>query len=242
MEVNQATFGRMAGVSRAAIGSKIKTGNLVLNSGGKLDTDHPLNRAYLDAHQSKMRESDPTSMGSMTPITSRPPITPKLDILGSGKPSATCVEENITQEMLQLTIRELVERYGSLQGIERWVKVLRDITTADEKNQRLEERRLQQIPKDFVVSRLFGYLNQLANKILDAPDTMADQVIALVRSDPENCRHKVVTYTRDVLSRTIGGAKEAVINELAGLRSKYDERDTSLEEKLEELMEDRHEQ
>lgn len=138
--------------------------------------------------------------------------------------------------MLDMSLREIVKRYPNWEGVERYVKLLKDLTSADEKQQRLEERRQLQIPKDFVVARLFGFINQLTNKILDVPESLADQVIALVQSDPVNCRQKIVNYSRDVLSRAIGGAKEVVINELQTLKAKYDDSD-SVMDKLEEMQE-----
>ncbi|MBQ0165535.1 MAG: hypothetical protein KBT02_00320 [Treponema sp.] len=142
-------------------------------------------------------------------------------------------ENNIPAEMLQMNLRELFQRFGNFQGLQDYVKILKDLTTADEKTQRLEERRQLQIPKDFVVARLFGFLNQLSNKILDAPDSMADQVIALVKSESD--RAKIVTYMRDVLSRCIGGAKENIINELNSLKGKYDDESSDLRDAIDEL-------
>ena len=51
MEVTQSAFANMAGVNRASICIGIKKKSLVMNSAGKLDTDNPVNRAYLDKHQ-----------------------------------------------------------------------------------------------------------------------------------------------------------------------------------------------
>lgn len=219
MEVNQATFARMAGVSRAAINSKIVKGTLVLNSAGKLDTDNPLNRAYLDSKQDALRQ----------------PITPAISLTKN-----VGVEKNINdtpKEMMEMTLRELVQKHGSLAGVDRYVKILRDLSTADEKIQRMQERRQEQIPKDFVITRLFSYLNQLSNNILDVPESITDQIIALVQSNPDNCRNKVITTIRDYLSRCIGGSKEAVIKELNGLREKYDDTAELLVDKIDEMME-----
>ena len=219
MEVSQAVFARMSGVTRAAINSKISKGTLVLNSAGKLDTDNPLNRAYLDSKQDALRQ----------------PVTPVIGL--AQKVAIERQTGDTPKDMLDMTLRELVEKHGSVAGIDKYVRILRDLTTADEKNQRLQERRQQQIPKDFVITRLFGYLNQLSNNILDVPEAITDQLIALVQSNPENCRNKVITTVRDNLSRCIGGSKEALIKELNGLRDKYDDAAEMLVDKIDEMME-----
>lgn len=230
MEVTQAEFARMAGVSRVAIHKKIENKTLIINSGKMLDTDNPVNRAYLDKKQNKQKFANMTlSAAEMTTSVSSPrPV--QTVMMPAPMPVA---DTNIPAELLGLTLRELFQRFGSFQGLQDYVKILKDLTTADEKTQRLEERRQLQIPKDFVVARLFGFLNQLSNKILDVPDSMADQVIALVKSESD--RAKIVTYMRDVLSRCIGGAKENIINELNSLKGKYDDDQSDLRDAIDEL-------
>lgn len=220
----------MAGVSRVAIHKKIENKTLILNSGKMLDTDNPVNRAYLDKKQNKQKIASMTLSAAEKTTSASSPRQVQTVMIPAPMPEP---ENNIPAEMLQMNLRELFQRFGNFQGLQDYVKILKDLTTADEKTQRLEERRQLQIPKDFVVARLFGFLNQLSNKILDAPDSMADQVIALVKSESD--RAKIVTYMRDVLSRCIGGAKENIINELNSLKGKYDDESSDLRDAIDEL-------
>lgn len=229
----------MAGVSRAAISKKIQHRTLIVNAAGFLDTDNPLNRSYMDKNQGKVNAIINQANTAAGSAQSRPAARVGAAYMAPPKPVMFDSQSGMPAELLQMTLRELFQRYGSFDGLERYVKVLKDLMTADEKSQRLEEKRQLQIPKDFVIARVFGFLNQLSNKILDAPDTMADQVIALVKSDGDDCRAKVVLYMRDILSRSIGGTKEAVINELQQLKGKYDDDDkTDIRDVLEELKGD----
>lgn len=236
MTVTQAEFARMAGTSRAAICSKIKKKTLIIDSGGMLDTDNPVNRNYLNKHQASVqREASADAVYSLG-VDSGNAVSEKKFFLNNAPSPVVENSEHPAKEMLDLTLREIVKRYPNWEGVERYVKLYKDLISADEKQQRLEERRMVQIPKDFVTARLFGFINQLTNKILDVPESLADQVIAMVQSDPENCRQKIVNYSRDVLSRSIGGAKDVVINELNSLKAKYDDGETVLD-KLEEMQE-----
>lgn len=234
MEVTQAQFARMAGVSRPAVCGKIKKHTLIMNSAGMLDTDNPVNRSYLDSKQKKLQEQ---ALGDVR-IPAVEKTTPKNYASAGPVASQTVMpqEGSVPAAMLEMTLRQIVQNYGGMAGVERYVKILKDLTSADEKTQRLQERRLLQIPRDFVVSRLFGFLNSLTNKILDVPESLADQVIALVLADPDNCRQKIVNYTRDVLSRAIGGSKEKIIDELNSLKGKYDDTD-ELSNKIDEIYE-----
>lgn len=228
MEVKAAEFARMSGVSRMAISGKIKNGTLILNSGGKLDTDNPLNRAYLDKHREKQKaalqakELERTLNQATEEIQNSPATTFPLPEQKNKQ-----LEQNQTQNkaatILNMTIGDLIKHYGDVKGIGNYAKILRDLTAADEREQKTQERRMLQIPKDFVVARLFSFVDQLMNKLLDVPEAVSDQVIALALSSDEGTRRQeVINVLSDNLTRCIAGCKEHIISELNGLKGKYD--------------------
>lgn len=227
MEVKAAEFARMAGVSRMAISGKIKNGTLVLNSGGKLDTDNPVNRAYLDKKREKQksalqlkeleRDLEETTQAAAERHSAR-----VLPFSGDGE-AKQGQSQGKAATMLNMTIQELIMQYGDLKGIGEYAKILRDLTVADEREQKTQERRMLQVSKDFVVSRLFSFYDQLMNKLLDVPESVADQIIALVLSEDEGKRRQeIINVLSDNLTRCIGGCKEHIISELNGLKGKYD--------------------
>ena len=64
MNISGAEFGRLAGVSRAAISKSLKQGKLI-KTGSKFDTDHPTNAAYI-----KYRSMSPSGKSkSVKPVT-----------------------------------------------------------------------------------------------------------------------------------------------------------------------------
>ena len=231
MEVTPAEFARQAFVSRQAVDGKLKTGTLILNSAGKLDTDNPINRAYLDKHQQKLKQEAATeAFLQKTSQQAENTATNLIDnIEASGIVSAT--------QLQNMTLGEIVRKFGSMDGIDKFVKLQKDLITIEEKNQRLQEKRLQQLPRDFVIARLFGFQQQQASRVLDVPEAGADQIVAMVMANPDGCRQKIIEYMRDLLSRAIGGAKDHVINELNSLRAKYDDNTESLSDKIDALME-----
>lgn len=279
MEVKAAEFARMAGVSRMAISGKIKNGTLILNSGGKLDTDNPLNRAYLEKHKEKqkiaLQEQELARLAesanfaktahanhsanfaqslytaSTAPFsatashTSNLPSKPQTAALY--QTPAVYQPQTKAAAMLGMTIQELITTYGDTKGIADYAKILRDLTAADEREQKTQERRMLQIPKDFVIARLFSFIDQLTNKLLDIPEAVSDQIIALALSADENTRRQaVINILSDNLTRCIGGSKEHIVNELNSLKGKYDktEDDTAtsiaeLTDKLDQLQNSR---
>lgn len=235
MEVTPAEFARQAFVSRQSINGKLKSRTLVLNSAGKLDTDNPINRAYLDKHQQKLKQDAATEaflQKQKQEISQQAEITANNlidNIESSGNVSAA--------DLQNMTLGEIVRKFGSMDGIDKFVKLQKDLVTIEEKNQRLQEKRLQLLPRDFVIARLFGFQQQQASRVLDVPEAGADQIVAMVMANPDGCRQKIIEYMRDLLSRAIGGAKDHVVNELSSLRAKYDDSMESLSEKIDALME-----
>ena len=233
MEVKAAEFARMAGVSRMAISGKIKNGTLILNSGGKLDTDTPLNRAYLDKKREKQKAalqaqelSKAVTQASVSYAKEKGVGYKAYPLPGQDGELKTGQAEGMASYMLNATLQELIIRYGDSKGIADYAKILRDLTAADEREQKTQERRMLQVPKDFVVSRLFSFIDQLMNKLLDVPESVSDQVIALALSADENTRRQdVINVLSDNLTRCIAGCKEHIISELNGLKGKYDKQE-----------------
>lgn len=238
MEVIASEFARMAGVSPAAISTKIKNGTLIQNSGKKMDTDNPVNRAYLDRKQAKMKEQlrlrsieAEASGGAPTHAEVAASIPAEL----RGAQTAGAFEPQSPGDMLKMTLGQLLRRYTSVDGIEKYSKILRDLSAADEREQKTQERRLVQIPKDFVVQRLFGYIDQLMHRLLDVPEAVCDQVVAVTLAGGDGVRISVQHIISDNITRCINGAKEHVIGELDALKGKYDS-ERAAELRVEDLV------
>ena len=222
MEVIASEFARMAGVSAMAVSKKIQNGTLIRNSGKKLDTDNPVNRAYLERQQAKTRaklqqkEMEASASGNSAPAQ---------EIRVSGKAPAPFSQGRTglsAGDMLRLPLGQLVRQFTTVDNIEKYSKILRDLSSADEREQKTQERRLAQIPKDFVVQRMFGYIDQLMNRLLDLPESVCDQVIAVTLAGGDDVRTSVQHILSDNLTRCISGAKEHVISELEALKGRYD--------------------
>ena len=221
MEVTRAVFARMCGVSKAAITNKIKEGTLLLNSAEMIETELAANRDYLTRHQAKQKEDIQKQSIALTKTT-----TPLKKSQTNG-----LIQEmaGIPEHMLNLTIKELVLQYGSATEIEKYAKILQLLMTSNEKDIKIKERRQIVISKDFVKARLFSYIDQLMNKLLDYPDSAVDVIIAKVKSSNDETRQLLISYIKDGLTRCICDAKEYIINELNGLKNKYDDSQVNTE-------------
>jgi hypothetical protein len=221
MEVKPAEFARQAGVSRASISDKIKNKTLIVNAAGLLDTENPVNAAYLSKHRQKRQEAQAADY-----IKSK--SFPGETFTGAGPPQPRPDDHALMQvamlparELLDMTLREIVIKYPGLDKIERYAKILKDTTMSAEREQRIQERALTLISKDFVVSRVFSFLEGLIKQIVEYPESAVDRIIALANMESETTRIDIVETMTSGLSLIISGAKNSIISDLNGLRSKY---------------------
>ena len=192
-----------------------------------MDTDHPINSAYISDPGRKARKNGPglplpgaipaapASQGKNTGDSPAPPPVPvtEADIAAAAMVPAT--------ELLNYTLKDVVVRFGGLYNLERHAKTLRDLTLTAEKEQRMDERSMRLIPKDFVMAGVLAYLNRLNNQLIEYPELAVEKIIPKIISDGPDARDEVLLIIRDGISRIIAGAKDQAINELNGLRPRH---------------------
>lgn len=222
MEVTQAEFAYQCGVTRQSIHAKIKNGTLQLNSAGKIDTDNMVNARYLSTQRQKKEQKKELNAAASI---SAGIIQGSVNLPQGGPITSTDAQlaqsAGIPAQLLSLNLRQLVSMYNGILPLEKHAKILKDLAAADEKDQKVRERRLSLIEKDFVVARVFAYIDSLMARVLEYPDGSADTLIALVQSKGPDARQEFVEIMKNGLSKEISGAKTQIIDELNGLKSKY---------------------
>jgi len=223
MKFRPANFAKQAGVSKQAVHAKIKNKTLVVDDAGFLDADNPINSAYISDSRRKTRNIVPFPVpGAPAPIAANSAPLPggvaptpmtEADIAAAAGVTAT--------ELLNYTLRDVVIKFSGIYNLEKHARTLRDITMAADKEMRMQERSLRLIPKDFVTSRVFPFLNMLMKQLIEYPEAVADNVVSKVLADGPGAREAVILIIRDGLSRIIAKSKEQVIKELDSLRSRH---------------------
>ena len=245
MEVSASDFARMCGVSAMMVCKKIKDGTLIRNcgkNGRKLDTDNPKNRAYLERKQGKIKtklrtqkmeaavasglDFEPGQDFQAQEISLQPVQEKQTGPAETEERKRLMASANKPRLMMDMTIRQLLRSFSTLDNVEQFSKIQRDLSAADEREQKTQERRLLQIPKDFVVQRVFGYMDGLMNQLLDVPEAVCDQVIAVSLAGGNDARINVMHILSDNLTKCIAGAKEHIVEELNALKGRYDKAET----------------
>lgn len=223
MKCRPADFAKKAGVSKQAIHAKLKNKTLVVDDAGFMDTDNPVNSAYISDTGRRARNIVQFPVPAGTKAVSTAPAPP-----AEASPAVPMTEADIAAaagvpatELLNFTLRDIVIKFSGIYNLEKHARTLRDITMAAEKEQRMAERALRLIPKDFVSSRLFPFLNMLMKQLIEYPESVADHVVSKVLADGPEAREAIILMLRDGLSRIIAKSKEQVIKELDSLRSRH---------------------
>jgi hypothetical protein len=222
MKLKPADFAREAGVSRQAISTKIKNNTLIVDAAGFMDTDNPINSAYISDPDRSRRKA---ALSAVPPVLTVPlAAAPGLSITttaGLRSDADIAAAAGTAVEMLSMTIRELVMSHAGVQGIERYTKILRDLTTTADKEQRTREHGLKLIEKDFVISKVFAFVDSVCKQIIEYPEAAADAIIAKIMSEGPEARPSVVSMMQEALGRIIAETKNQIIKELDSLKGKY---------------------
>jgi hypothetical protein len=134
-------------------------------------------------------------------------------------PTARTTTENpfdapaIADELLDLTVRQVVQRFGSMRGFADWIALRRKVADTA----RLETQNGQLlgtlIPRDFVRTHVLAYVAQAQIMLLrDAAPTIAQRVYALARSG--GSLEEAIELVRDLVGAPLKQAKEQAVRAL----------------------------
>jgi hypothetical protein len=229
-EVIPAEFARMCGVAPSVISRKIKNGTLVRNSAGMLDTENPVNSRYSARRRIKSNQEALEDAGNNVEKVLKTADFSAFDDYEIEK------HAGLPRKLLGMTIRELVVKFKGMEGMERYIKSLKDLTIAEAQDQKTQERRLQLVEKDFIISHVFAFNDFLLKQLLEFPESIVDETIALVMSEGLDARASVRNLIVSGAVKIIKGAKTQILDNLSTLAVKYQKED-SLNERLERIEE-----
>ena len=229
MEYKQAELARAYGVPESTISRALKRGDLVKNSGGRIDDENPRNGKYLSERRLKANREAVRKSGENA--VAEPAAA------GNAEARSMDMESRLAiyRQMSGMTIREAIIAYGSAEAMRDFVLLMRDMAAADEKDQRTRERRLELIEKEFVTAHVFQYLDVLNNQLLEWPESYADTIVSLAQAGGVGAKADVIRVIQDGIAKIIKGAKDHVIKEINSLRPKYQKGADDISERLEAI-------
>lgn len=192
---SKSDLAELAGVSRAAV-TKACRGKLAgAVSGTRVDLDHAAVRDWLASKGRAEPAERPTRAN------------------GSGRD----VEVTRIEDYYDLTLRELVDRYGTVQAFSDWLDSVRKMELIRGTRLDNEEASGSLIRRDMVEKHLIGLIDGLCRRLLsDAAKTIAARSVPIVRSG--SGQEDVERVVVEVIGATIRPVKEELVQRLTAGR------------------------
>ena len=183
--LSKAAFAKTLGLSSSGVGKALREGALRKASvSGRVDANHPDAVAYAEKHRKKAerRKADLKSEnGPSTTSSTDPAQTSNGD--GALRELISDAGLDISR-YADMTLRELVENFGSVRALKDWLEALKKIEDIREKRLNNEEVQKQLISRELVKTHVFGFLEAGNRRLLgDTPKTIARRLFGLARSD-----------------------------------------------------------
>jgi hypothetical protein len=210
--LSKADFARVADVSKQAVGKAMKEGKLkAAVVGDRVDFMHPQAVAYLERPRpgSRRRKPDPKPEKKAKAASSSDG-DPTSD--GNGAPAAESLVTDTGLDISRyadMTLRTLVDRFGSVRALKDWLEALKKIEDIREKRLNNEEVQRHLISRELVKTHVFGFLEAGNRRLLgDTPKTIARRLYGLARSDaPIEEGEKLV---REIIGSQLNPQKDRV--------------------------------
>jgi hypothetical protein len=188
--IAKADLARRKGVSKSAISKAVLPGGPLEAAhlpNGRIDLDHAATQAWL--------ESDAPEQSAGVPAPAGTPKPEDIDQLG------------------ELTLNEIVERYGSLQGFLDYVDARKKIAEIHRLELQNAETEGDLISRDLVRTHVFGMIDAVFRRMLtDTVKTVAGRIFQLVKAD--GTLEEAEAVAQDLVSATLAPLKTSAARTL----------------------------
>jgi hypothetical protein len=206
--ISQAEFSRIAGVTEAAITKACKNQLAPARDGRRIDLDHPAARKYLKSKGVTPPKPTPAPKIDERRDVAAAPRAPAPTSDPAAKRGVQVIEHVVddVSVIADMTIREVVRKFGSSTKFDDWLASLKRIEDIREKRIRNEEAEGRLIPREPVKTHVFGAIDAVNRRLLgDASKTIARRVYAHAKSgQPLEDAERIV---RDLIGETLDKVK-----------------------------------
>jgi hypothetical protein len=187
--VTRTNFAKMAGVGLTAISEAVKSGALAKAMvGKKLDANHPDAVLYLQRNKARLeakKRRNQDNIGNKV-------LTEKLD--------------NKVEEFMDLTLREVIEFFGTDEKFSEWLRAAKTIEDIREKQLKNRVTQGELIPRELVRTSVFAYLEILNLRLLgDSPRTITARVKESLEAGES--REKIEKLVGELIGIQLKGAQ-----------------------------------
>lgn len=132
-------------------------------------------------------------------------------------------QTGLPAKIMSMTIEELVKKFGTGKDFKEWTIAYKNIKTVDQIDVKTAEIRNQLIPKDFVVSTVFRFINQFMKSVFDSIQSQNETIVNLVLADVDKARKDIPKIRRDEITKISKKTKEQIKIGFKQLETRYGE-------------------
>ncbi len=114
-------------------------------------------------------------------------------------------------EIENLTIKQVVEKYGGILGFKNYVDVMDKMAAWKNREQKYQKDRKKLVELNPVAQSLFSIINIAFKRILEYPPTVTDQLFAMALSGKKTARIDALTLQEQTLSKILKSVKKEAL-------------------------------
>ena len=207
--ISKAELARWGGVSRQAVSKLCKPGALLFDAASSkgVDVEHPLVVEWLGGHDV---DQIPEPGQNPAAQTDQPKTSTRKKTASAPRLPTMPSPPRGVEDLENMTVREVVMRYGSVDGFKRFVESLKNIAEYQHRQLRVRQQRGELVERDKVAGVVFPLIEVAFSRLVsDVPEAVSKQVVARVESGGPETTADVVALIRDANSRVLKNLKQS---------------------------------
>lgn len=210
MKFTAKQLAQKSGVSEPAITKALNKGLLIRGKDKKFDSSNPRNKAWLSSHN--------VCFESVTIPEIKGLDNSNNHLVGENGELRTFEElTGLPARFESMTMKEIVYQYGDLKEIANIADTLNKIMTAVQREVKTNELRKKLIPRDFVQSNVFAYVDLMNTKLIKYFETSLKDEVKKIKANPE-CEKELLALRRKSIQQIISDSKKEILNGIKKLR------------------------
>jgi hypothetical protein len=202
--VTRAELSRILGVSKTTItrACKVRIASALVDDG--IDIDHPLVQAWMDRLGIVYPEGKPKPKPEPEP---KPGPEPKPEY-SIPKPHPRMSFKGI-EDFENLTVRQVVMKYGTVEGLRGYVDVLKTIADYKHRELRVKQQRGELIAREKVAGVVFPIIDSAFSQLVsDVPEALSSLIVARCEAGGSDTLGDIVQLIRKANGRVLKNLKE----------------------------------
>lgn len=208
---------RRCNVTLPTISSNVRRGKLVKTEANLFDMANHLNKKFLSDKTAKLNLKKEVS-STKVKKKSKTKLS-KLEKLKETHEFDYISDESLA-DIYDLTLVQIVERFGTISKLRTLVDTLKVITDYKKKDTEVKIKLSDLISRDYVRINVFGFLELMINRLFEMPESIADFVVAKMKSKPDEAREIFIKQIQKNSSKIVKDAKKEISKRL---RKKYED-------------------